>query len=456
MQKDYKKAIALYDQVINANTSDADYAKFQKAIILGLSGNNKEKSALLISLITAAPPSKYLNEARYELGLTYIEDNKYSAAINTMLPLTEAYEVRNMAPKAWMRIGFAYQQADDEHKAIDAYKHIVLEYPTSEERPAALDALKSLYIQTGNPEGYAKLLEDNNMGGAEENTLDSAYYATAETQYAANNWGRAISLFNDYINKYPNGVFIVKAHYYKAESHYQLKEYKKALAGYDFVLSSAWSNFSENSARKAATIAFEQNDMRAAQKYYGELRNIAMSQENLQSAYSGLMLSSNKLNETNKALAFADTLLSMPGLDAAIANNAMLIKANALMAAENKEAALPVYQQLGKKGTGAIAAEARYNIAYIYFLQDKLKEAEEAAGNTIQLSGGEEYWVIRSYLLLADILVKQKKGVISKKDILNFQKLFYLFSNFYDFILVIIFKLLVFYVYFNRIGKQFY
>ncbi|MCB0697421.1 MAG: tetratricopeptide repeat protein, partial [Chitinophagaceae bacterium] len=107
-------------------------------------------------------------------------------------------------------------------------------------------------------------------------------------------------------------------------------------------------------------------------------------------------------------LAYADTLISMPGLDASIADNAMLIKANALAQANNKEAALPVYKQLETSGNGAIAAEARYNIANIYYHQNKLKEAEEAAGNTIQQSGGHEYWVVRSYLLLSDILVKQK------------------------------------------------
>ncbi|MCB0696224.1 MAG: tetratricopeptide repeat protein [Chitinophagaceae bacterium] len=46
MQKDYKKAIALYDQVIAANGADADYARYQKAIILGLSEKKKKKSVV--------------------------------------------------------------------------------------------------------------------------------------------------------------------------------------------------------------------------------------------------------------------------------------------------------------------------------------------------------------------------------------------------------------------------
>src|SRR5690606_16966949 len=141
-----------------------------------------------------------------------------------------------------------------------------------------------LYIQTGKPEEYAKLLTENNLGGAEQNELDSAYYATAEAQYAANNWAKAKTALGEYLNKYPNGVFVSKANYYKAESHFHLKEYKEALTGYDFILNNAWSNFSENSARRAAVISFEQKNMAAAKKYYGMLRNMAMGQDNLQAA----------------------------------------------------------------------------------------------------------------------------------------------------------------------------
>lgn len=409
MLKDYKKALSLYEKVIASNTPDADYARYQKAIISGLIGNNKAKTELLTGIVQAKPASRYANQARYELGLTYIEEDKYSAAINTLTPLTEAYEMRNMAPRAWMKIAFSHQQSGNEAKAIESYKKIVTEYPASEEKTAALDALKSLYIQSGQPDSYAELLKQNNIEGATDNSmLDSAYYATAETQYGAGNWAKAKTLLGDYLKKYPTGVFVAKTNYYKAESHYQLKEYKEALAGYDFVLNNPWSNFSENSARRAATIAYEQKDLVAAKKYYAQLRSLSMSQDNLQTAYNGLMQSSYGLNEHNEAAAYADTLMGMPGLEQKNKDNAMVIKAKALMQSNNYDAALPVYQQLETANAAPIAAEARYNIAYIYYKQGKLKEAEEAAGTAIQKSGGSDYWVVKSYLLISDILVQQK------------------------------------------------
>ncbi len=406
MQKDYETAIELYDRVIATNSPDADYAHFQKAVILGLQGKNKAKVSILGELINKVPRSKYANAARYEMGLTLIEDDKYNAAINTLMPLTKAYEMRNMAPKAWMKIGFAYQQTKSNTKAIDAYKRIVVEYPLSEERPAALDALKSLYIQIGKPESYAQLLKDNNMETAEEGSLDSTYYATAEAKYADENWPAAENLLKNYLSKYPNGVFVTKANYYLAQSLYNQNKHKEALGYYDQVLNSPWSNFSENSAKIAATISYNAGDMGNARAYYNKLRSMAINQDGLLVAYNGLMLTSAKLNEGDQAAAYADTVLSMPNLDDNTFNNATLYKARLLYNTGSLNDALLLYHQIQEAKVAAIAAEANYYIAKIYYDQNELKEAEELALKNAQRAG-EEYWVVRSYMLLAEVLVKQ-------------------------------------------------
>ena len=407
MQKDYETAIELYERVIASNSPDADYAHFQKATILGLQGKNKDKVSILGMLVNKVPPSKYATAARYEMGLTFIEDDKYSAAINTLKPLTQAYQVRNMAPKAWMKIGFANQQAGDNTKAIEAYKHIVLEYPTSEERPAALDALKSLYISTGQPRAYAKLLEENNLETAEQGTLDSTYYATAETQYADENWPKAVTLFKDYIAKYPNGVFVTKANYYLAQSLYNQNKRDEALTHYDNVLNAAWNNFSENSAKRAASISFDAGNMEDAHKYYIILRSMAIDQEGLLEAYNGLMLSSYELDQVDVAAKYADTVLSMPDVDKNTYNSATLYKARSLFTSGSLDDALPLFQELQDAEVNTISAEANYYTANIFYQKDKLKRAEETALKNAQ-QAGNEFWVVRSYMLLADILVKQK------------------------------------------------
>jgi tetratricopeptide (TPR) repeat protein len=404
MQKDLVRAYNLYDEVIAGGGPDADYARFQKAIILGLTGRNNEKISLLQSLITKN--STYASDARYEMALVYIEDDKYQAAINTLQPLTGTYDHTDMAPKAWMKIGFAYQQLNNNDKAIEAYRHVVTEYPTSEDRPLALDALKSMYLQNNNPGAYAQLLKENNLASS-DNSLDSAYYLAAEGQFALGKWESAKQALTQYLKDYPNGVFSNKAHYYKAESHMRLNEFNEAAAEYEEVLKNPWNDFSENSARHAAVLAYQNKRYYPAYGYYNMLRNNAMGQENLQQAYMGLMQTTYYMNQFAAAAKYADTLLTLPGLDENTTNEVLYYKARALQQDNKPDEALPIYRQLENSKTPSVATEARYYIATYYFRQNQLKEAEAVANKTIQ-SGGSDYYVIKSYLLIADIFTIQK------------------------------------------------
>lgn len=408
MQKNYNRAVMLYDKVIAANGDDADYASFQKAIILGLMGKNADKIALLQSMLSKVPPSRYAADARYEMALAYIDADKYPAAITALLPLTQAFDRPDMMPKAWMKTGFCYQQSGNSDKAIEAFKHVAVEYPSSEERPAALDALKSLYIETNQPGAYAKLLKDNNINTSDDYSLDSTYYSAAEAQFASGKWDKAKQSFAQYLQQYPNGLFSVKAHYYKAESHFRLKEYKEAVAEYDKVLNGQWNDFSENSALHAATITFQAKNYKAALNYYDKLRSSAMGANSLQQAYNGLMQCSFNTDRFAETVTFADTLLSMPGIDENTMTLGQFYKARALHATGKQEEALVIFKQLTGNKINVIATEARYRVAEVYLQQNNLKEAEEAANQTIQKAAGNDYWIIKSYILLADILTKEK------------------------------------------------
>ena len=405
MLKNFAKAGQLYDRVIASNSSDADYARFQKSLILGLEGNSSGKITMLQSLVNSTPPSMYANDARYELGIMQIDADKYQSAITTLQPLTTSVAGKNLAPKAWMKIGFSYQQLNNDTKAIDAYKHIITGYPNSPERSAALDALRSLYVETNQPAAYAQLLRDNNLPSVDNNSIDSAYYSAAEAQYASGKWDKAAEAMGQYLQQYPNGAFTMKAHYYRGESYYQLKQYKEALADYTAVLQNPWSEFTENSARKAATIAYQEKDYAAAFTSYQKLRNSAMGKDNLLVSYSGMMKSSFNLARYNETTYYADTLLTMPEIDENTMNEAMLYKARSLQQFTRNEDALALYKQLENSKSISIATEARYQVAAIYLQQNKLKEAEEAASKAISKSSGSD---IRSFLLMADILTKQK------------------------------------------------
>ncbi len=408
MQKNFGRAILLYDKIIASNNADADYARYQKAIILGLQGKSNEKIALLHTIIYTAPPSAYADHARYEIAVTYLESDKYAQALSFLHQLTDSIADKSFAPSAWMKTGFIYQQTNDNAKAINAYKHVVVDYPGADDRLAAMDALKSLYILNNQPAEYTRMLRESGLPSADSSSVDSTYYAAAETQFSNGKLDDAAMAFTNYLQQYPHGIFAVKAHYYRGESYYNLKKYKEAREDYNIVLSGTWNDFYQNSARHAAAIAYQDKDYAGAFGYYSKLRNVADNDVLLMLAYEGLVKSGYNAARYEEAAKYADSLTTMQGVPAETLNDVLYYKAKSLQQFDSSDAALNIYKQLSADKNGDIAAESRYRISDIYLKQGKLKEAETAANETIHLSGGYDYWIVRSYLLLADVLVQEK------------------------------------------------
>jgi TolA-binding protein len=409
MQKNYPKAITLYDRIIITDKENADYARYQKAILMGLQGKNNEKIALLQTIINGIPPGAYVNHARYELAITYLETDKYTQALSYLHQLTDSVNDKSFAPQSWMKTGFVYQQINNNAKAIDAYKEVVIGYPASEDRLPALEALKSLYIQSNQPAAYARLLKDNNLPSAESSAIDSTYYAAAETQFAAGKWQEAREAFGIYLSEYPNGIFAIKARYYRGESNYQLKKYKEAKDDYKYILGLRQCNeFMENSSLRAAGIAYEEKNYAEAFDFYMQLRNCTATAQTKELAYKGLMKSGFKAGRYADASIYADSAMGIPGISTEATNEALYFKGRSLQLSDSLDAAMTIYKQLSGNKNGEIAAESRYHVAEILLKQDKNKEAETAANDAIRLSAGYDYWIVKSYLALAEVLVKQK------------------------------------------------
>lgn len=409
MQKNYSRAITLYDKIIATDTLDADYAQYQKAILLGLQGKNNEKIALLQTIINRRPVSAYVNHARYEIAVSYLESDKYNQALTYLHQLTDSVSDKSFAPQSLMKTGFIYQQMNKYDEAIAAYKQVVLDYAASEDRLPALEALKSLYIQSNQPASYTRLLRENNLPSADSSSIDSTYYAAAETQFSNGKWQDAKNGFDNYLKEYPNGIFAVKVRYYRAESNYQLKKYTDALPDYKAILTAQQCNeFRENSALKAAGISFEAKSYPESYEYYTQLKNCSTSGQTKQQAYNGLMKSGFYSGKYKEAIAYSDSLMAANSVTAETANDALYYKARSLQQTGQTDSAIVIYTQLSANRNGETAAESRYHIAEIFLKEGKMKEAEDAANETIHKSAGYDYWIVKSYLILADVLVNQK------------------------------------------------
>jgi TolA-binding protein len=408
--KKYDAAQTYYNEAITQKYTGFEYALYQKAIIQGLQKQPVEKIVSLEKLVKNHPNSPYIDEALYQLGITYQELGKLDQAISPLRQLVEQHRGKsNLVNQSLLRLGLISYNQGNNPAAINYYKQVFSNNPESSEASDALAALQEIYVkELGQPDEYFAFLETvpgYKVGAAEK---DSVSFEAAETQFNNGRYTQAIDGFTNYITKFPSGRNIITAIYHRGDSYASdaVKKYKEALRDYVTVMNKGQSKHYAKACEKAALIAYNSdqdfaNSLSYAQKWEAaattELSKTEAQVLAMRSAYrmnnlSALSEYANKINSntlaTNQQRAAANYYLGKSAYDKG-----------------DFAKAYPALQNVTKLIESEEMAESYHLMAQILYKQKKYDEAEKLIDDANQAMAGYDDWIARNLILVSDIYV---------------------------------------------------
>lgn len=406
MNRDYRRADAMYSKVLDYSWPASDYATFQKAMIEGVS-NGKRKIELLSSMTRKFPTSPLRPDANMEIAGTYLANEQYQEALPYLKNVVNDPS-SSRKPNAYLRMGIAYYNLGNNSEALKQYTTLLEQYPNSPEAESALDNAKSIYVEEGRSGEYVNFSKKlgRDVSSSQE---DELAYQEAEVQFNNGNFPEAAERFESYLAKYPNGKYSLEALYYKSEIYLSQKNPTKAVQGYQELADRVPHKFGEKSLLQAARINFfDLKNYENAEKYFAKLKDFASNQESRMEAMRGLLRSQVQLQKWTEAVANAKDLLNEKAAgndDRVLANMAI---AKSAQQSGDCETAITNFRSVAALSKAAYGAEARYEIANCFYSQNRFGDAEKAAFDVIKKSGSYEEWVTKAYILLGDIYFKQK------------------------------------------------
>lgn len=408
MQKKYAKAQQMYDAVINANLPAADYALYQKAIIAGAYNHFADKTSLLQSVSQRYPSSGLVGDANMEIANTYIANEDFSSAIAPLNKVLNDARADAIKPQAYLKLGVAYFNLNNNGEALKSFKKLVSTYPNSPESDAAVEYVRNIFISQQQPGEFVSFMRQNgkNVSYSEE---DSLTYAAAVIPYNNSDLSTAQQTLENYLARFSDGRYALDAHYQLAEIYNNRKEFAKALTHYETVAAKSPNKYAENSILQAARIYyFEQKDYNKAEQYFVQLRTVATQQDNKLESMRGLLRCQYKLAQWTDAVPNAQELLQQKGLATDDKMMANMVIAKTYQLGNQLDEAAAAYKNVVQLGKSEYAAEARYRLAEILLTQGKLKEAEKAGFDVISKAGSYDYWITKAYILLGDVYFRGK------------------------------------------------
>jgi tetratricopeptide (TPR) repeat protein len=403
----YGEAIAFYQKAYETGSSDADYALFQLAFCHGLLNNNDLKVSELSKLQTQFPESNYMDDALFETGKSWERLQNDSKAISSYQLLISKYPASPYKPKALVQLGLITYNKSDYKASIEYYKQVAEKYPNSPEAKGALAGIRNNYVdnnKVGEYIAYTKTLSQS--ATPSDNEQDSLTYYAAEKLYMSKD-PRAKEELIKYLDNFPSGNFVMNVHFYKAESEFRDNELDAAIISYDFILSQPDNIFTENALIRASEMAYKSGDFKKSLGYYERLETVSNNNNNTLLSLAGRLRCHYELKEYDAVAKIGWKLRSMDKIPPELDREASYKSAKAYVELNDPAKALPLWRKLSSDSKSLEGAEAKYMVCESYFLNNKLKEAENEVNDFIEKNTPHQYWLAKSFILLAHVYEKQ-------------------------------------------------
>ena len=411
VQQDYWRSIEQYNEAIRLGRSDKDYAYFQKGFTYGILNRLEQKLEVMQDIVADLPESPYVDDALFETGRTFVALGNNGQATEAYRRLVNDYPNSSYLSKALNQLGLIHFNQGSYDEAMKYYSQVATDYPGSPEADNALQSLESIYVRNNNIDGYLAFVRGlgRDVSGKQQ---DSLMYVVAEKAYSDGNCEQAITSLNNYLEKNPHGLYLLNAHYYKADCHLKQGEPGEALASLDYISNQPRNVFSEPALLASSRIHFNNGTYNKAVNQYLRLIEIASEPANIREAAIGVMRCYFLLEEHANTIDAAMDVLALEKIGDEVRREAWYKIAGSYMADNRPEMALEYFRKNATDVNSREGAESKYMVAEIMYQgawstqgydADSLKAVETEIFEFIDQNTPHQYWMGKAFLLLSDV-----------------------------------------------------
>lgn len=397
----YWPAMEAYNKVIDANKSDVEYAKFQKAMSYGFVDRLAKKAEDLTAFVKDYPMSNLASDAQYELGMTYVVMGQSPIAMTSFDKLVKDYPQSSYAAKGLLRQGLILYNNNNNTEALAKFKKVVNDYPKSGEALEAVQNARLIYVDNGNVDEYAAWVKGLSFVTVTDADLDKDTYESAEKQNAQNNKQAAIEGYEKYLKSFPTGLKAMQAHFYVAQLYFADKSFSNAVKHYEAVVALPKNEYTEISLARLGEVYLKEKDQTKALEVLKRLELEAAQEQNKVFARSNMMKMYYGQKEYANALLYAEKVLSMNKIDDKVKNDAQIIIARSAFDTNNLDKARKAYADVLKTAKGELAAEALYYDAFFKNKDGKYEVSNEAVQKLAKDYSSYKYFGAKGLVLMA-------------------------------------------------------
>ena len=407
--KEYGTALEYYNKIIERHSQGEDYALFQRGMIQGLQGSPDAKIGTLTDVLRKFPNSDYADDASFEIAYTYYLQTQNDKARAGMLDMIQKYPHSSYVPRALVTIGLIDYNAGNDDLAVESFKRVVADYSSTGEAKLALKQIEKIYTDKGDAQtfiNYAATTPIANYSAADQENL---MITAANNLYVRGDWQGTVGAVNAYFDKFPTKpIYEKQARFIRAQSLVNLNRNDEAVIDYNIILNDWTSAYTEQSLLSMAKLYLAQKKYNEAVVFLKKLETNSEYKADYTFAINNLLLCYAEMEMADDALKYVKLIRDNEKSAQEDKYKTGLYAGLAYLQKADTTSAVNEFNYTVTNTKTVSAAEAKYNIARIEYLRGKYKASEKTCFELIKDLPNYDYWVTKTFLLLADNYVGQK------------------------------------------------
>lgn len=400
-ERQFNAARKAYKVALGAPPAQRNYARYQLALIDGVESNYDSKIEGLKSIVMDAE-GDYVDDAWYELGRTYIAQERYSDGAATLVDFVNSDPNSPFYVKALSDIGLAYYNLNQPDKARSYYERVVEYDPQSSSALEAMRGIREIYVAKGDIDGYFSYAERSGVqSDMSIAARDSLSFAAARTVYLEGDVPRAIAKLRAYLDDFDTGYNRSEALFYLSDCYIRDGKQDSALESMEELLQHGTNQYTERVLVVYAPMCFDMGHSDKAATAYRKLYDVAHDAARRTMAVDGYVDASLDYLSGDDLLRLADEVETMEH-SSAQAKRKMLVAKARVLASRGDDSAYDIYRSLANDRTTAEGAEAYYRLVEQNYLSGNSTLAEQMVYDLGEC--GSMYWQAKCFIILGDIM----------------------------------------------------
>lgn len=404
--RSFWRAIDYYDVAAKANTAEKYYSAFQRAMTLGMVDRTDGKIDGLTRIVNSRQ-GPYVEAAMYQLGRTYLVEQRFSKAAEVLEQFIEEFPGSNNYVYALADLGLVYQNLNDGNKALRYYKMVVEREKHSDVARDAMNGIRSIYVDQNRVNEYFAYARsvgvETDLGTVQR---DSISFAAAQRIYRSGDMERAAAALDTYMKDYPGGTYIPNALYYQGEIAVGRGDQAAAL-GHFTRLTGMYNNpYTVPGLERTASIGMDMREFGKAADAYDRLSRTQGTNIRKDDALAGYMSALIYGGDLQRIVDTADDVAARAG-NRNLVRETKYTKAVALGRLDRKEESLAIFRELSTDVSNPEGAESAYRVIQAVYQEGRADEAEKLVYEFADRNTPYALWLGKAFLTLGDIYVEK-------------------------------------------------